>query len=216
MNILAFLLHHANKCTKLPEFYAIKDKILSKHGIFIGTDIQFIEGKKCYTCHGTGVYHSLYSNYSDTCDNCYGGWYKIPMWILLSRRQFGKYVFHKPEKREYCLKNPFVASKDTKFIEGYIDHHYAKYSFLAIYILFLLYDRKMFRKYYLQNVGVWWRTYWYYPSNWLHTITHLLRYRMKSYPMKMLMDNLVSRKERSLNDSPYYDNFEKDDSSMPF
>src|SRR5687767_8378355 len=52
--ILSHLLHHANRETKMDEFYRIKDKILTKYGKVIGYDVQFIEGKKCKSCGGFG------------------------------------------------------------------------------------------------------------------------------------------------------------------
>jgi len=60
ITVLSWLLHHANRSLNWGDkkyFYPIKNKILSKYGKYVKYGIQFIEGKKCYTCHGTGDYH---------------------------------------------------------------------------------------------------------------------------------------------------------------
>lgn len=177
-HILSFLLHHANRCVKSPEFYRVKDKILDRYGIVTGYDVQFIEGKKCYSCNGTGVHHKL-DNYriwnTESCWHCYGGWYKRPMWVLLARKVIGRYTFHKPAKREYSVKNPFIPALNDKVIDGYINHRPWKHSHLAVYALFLIYDRQAFKKYFLENVGVGRRVYWYWPRNWFYHAVWLIR-----------------------------------------
>jgi hypothetical protein len=176
--ILAFLLHHANRCTKSPEFYRIKDKLLDKYGSVVGYDVQHIEGKECFSCGGTGIHYKR-DQYgirnSEGCWRCHGGWYRRPMWILLARKPIGKYVFHKPAKREYSVKNPFIPALGDKVIDGYIRHRVAKYSHIALYALYLLYNRPMFRRYFLENVGVGCRVYWYWPRNWFYHLVYLIR-----------------------------------------
>lgn len=137
--ILSFLLHHANRSVKdfafgqyTGDFYRVKDAILRKHGKVVGYDIQHIEGKKCYKCHGTGKYDrwDQYGIYDpDWCWGCNGsGWYKDPQWICLQRLQFGRYIFHKPLRREIGVKNPFTKENmgwevsANPVMEGYVRH----------------------------------------------------------------------------------------------
>lgn len=152
--MLAFILHHANRYSKDKEFYAIKDRILKKYGVSDGYDIQHIPGKRCWSCGGTGR-HYYYSNtypykaYDSTdCYHCNWGWYKLPQWICLERKRFGKFTFHRPLKREFYVKNPWTAEgmgfevSNRPVIESYIEHEYHWFSRWACLILFLFYDRK--------------------------------------------------------------------------
>ena len=185
--ILPFILHHANRSCKMPEFYAIKDRLL-KHAEGIRYDVQHIEGKKCYSCRGTGN-HLWYDNYgfqdSEPCWHCHNGWYKRPTWILLVRKKFGKYIFHKPIDRQYVEENPYKLPIGMKveIIEGYIDHQYSRYAYLAVLTLFLLYDRKAFKKYF-HEMGMYWRYKWYYPMNWLYVVAHFVRYGTNAFPFR--------------------------------
>lgn len=141
IKILSWLLHHANRESSSEDFYAIKKKLLVKYGVFKQYDVQFISGKKCFSCVGTGVYHSvdLYSGreWSDTCWHCDGGWFKRPVWNILEKIQFGKYTFHQPWKRSYTKPDITV-----KPIEGFITHNYTKHGEFALKVLFFLFDRK--------------------------------------------------------------------------
>ncbi len=190
--ILSFLLHHANRSCKSQEFYAIKDKLLASAEV-VGYDVQFIEGKRCHACGGSGVWHSEYSNYSDVCNRCYGGWYKRPMWVLLARKKFGRYIFHKPIDRKYGKKNPFElpTGMTANLIEGYISHSYSRYSFLAILILFLIYDRTAAKKYFYE-MGLGWRTYWYWPMNWLYVVAHFVVNGRRAYPLRNLRSRMLN------------------------
>lgn len=193
--MIAFLLHHANRCTKMPEFYAIKDRLLGPAEV-LGYDIQHIEGKKCYSCNGTGQHHKYDRNgfiyATDSCWNCYGGWFKRPMWILLVRKKYGKYVFHRPVKREYSVKNPFIPSHGDKIIDGYIEHRYGRYNYLAVLLLFLIYNRQAFKKYF-HEMGMGWRTYWWYPQNWLYVVAHYVRHGRDACPLRDLRKKIQSR-----------------------
>jgi hypothetical protein len=147
--VLSWLLHHANRFGKDNEFYAVKDRILTKHGKHVGYDVQHIEGKKCFTCHGTGKYDKWdqYGIYDpDWCWHCAGnGFYKDPQWICLSRINFGGYIFHKPLKRERCIKNPFTKIgwmvSDRSIITGYIKHEPSFFAVYCLMVLFLIYNR---------------------------------------------------------------------------
>lgn len=180
IKIIAFLLHHANRSCKDREFYAIKDKLLSMYGSAVGFDVQHIEGKLCHSCGGTGIFRS-YHGFDDECYHCLGGWYKLPQWILLQNFQWYKYRFHKPIERKFVRKNPFnipllkLGDGDT-LITGYIEHYPSKYSYLAVYALYLFYDRTSFKnklKKWRDGLGFGWYVYWWYPRNWLNNIVYI-------------------------------------------
>jgi hypothetical protein len=156
-HILAFLLHHANRYTKLQGFYVIKDHLLKKYGVHLAYDIQHIPGKKCWSCGGTGE-HARYSNtypykpYDyDACWHCVCGWYQLPKWICLDRIKFSTYIFHRPLKREERVRNPFTEEQmgwkvsDT-IIKGYIEHTSSWFGVWALLILFRLYNREAYCK----------------------------------------------------------------------
>lgn len=153
MSILAFILHHANRCSKSPAYYKVKDKILKKYGKDVGYDIQHLPGKRCHSCGGTG-WHDRYSMYapygvydSDPCWHCKWGWYRESQWVCLQRIKFGKYIFHRPLKREFGVVNPWVENEmgwvvsESPVIEGYIDHHATWFSPYMLLLLFYMYDR---------------------------------------------------------------------------
>lgn len=175
--MIAFILHHANRAIKdfcwgqfTGDFYRVKDAILKKHGKAVGYDVQHIEGKRCRSCGGKG-YHPKYSWYYPynvydhaTCYHCDGsGWYKDPQWICLERITFGHYIFHRPLKREYGVKNPFTEESlgwqvsDTPVITGYIEHSPAWIGKYAIaLIMFGTPDFKLICKRILKE----WKWYW--------------------------------------------------------
>ena len=154
--MMPWLLHHANRYSKSLEFYTIKDTLL-KSGIHVGYDIQYIHGKQCRSCGGTGQ-HAKYSNtypykaYDwDTCWHCHGGWYRLPMWICLDRIAYGPYIFHRPKKREYAVDNPWTTDNmgwsvtERAVIRGYIEHQPTSFGLYALLILYWMYNRYMFR-----------------------------------------------------------------------
>lgn len=145
--ILSWLLHHANKLGRNYNFYQIKNKILTKYGKHICYDVQFIEGKICWSCDGTGTYEG--DDFTDTCRNCAGsGMYKNDVWNILAKIQFGKYTFHQPYKRVY--KEPEIIL--GLIINDYISHKPTKYGKFALNILFLLYDKRFLR---IKFLGFW-------------------------------------------------------------
>lgn len=142
ITFLSFLLHHANRLGKDYAFYTIKNRILKQNGIHLCYDVQFIAGKKCFTCDGTGIYEE--EDFYDeeeichvACRNCYDGWYKSPTWNILAKIQFGMYTFHQPYKRVYSKPDITIP-----LIEGYISHTPAKFAPLAKFILFALFKPK--------------------------------------------------------------------------
>ena len=101
IQILAWLLHHANRQCSDDVFYEIKNKLLKKYGRCICYDVQFIQGKKCWC--GDGIYdYNWYTYEPIVCYKCNGtGWYKLPVWNILGRLKFGRFKFHVPFKRSY-------------------------------------------------------------------------------------------------------------------
>lgn len=176
---LSRLLFRANRETKSEYFYAVKNKLLAKYGKHIDYDVQYIEGKRCFSCGGTGIYHG-YSQPQD-CYRCYGGWYKLPTWNILSRVQFGNYIFHQPYKRVY--KKPEI---EKPMIEGYIEKTRVKYGELSLFILCLIYEKGYLKRWW--SAPTWWRCYWYYPRNWFHNIIHIIKNGKKSYPAISVRD----------------------------
>jgi len=156
--ILPFLLHHANRCIKdvvvgMDNFYVIKDRILKKHGTHVNYDVQKIDGKKCYSCDGRGVFKKLdqYRIWNfEPCWHCHDGWYRLPKWICLSRIKFGPYHFHKPLQRVPSISNPFSKENigwqvtDRPVIQGYIEHRVTYWGIPCLLILFLMYDSVAF------------------------------------------------------------------------
>lgn len=186
IKILSWLLHHANRKFKTQEFYAIKSQILNKHAVLQGYEVQFIEGKKCYSCGGKG-YHMKLDNYNlpfaDPCWFCFDGWYKRPFWSILKKVKFGSYTFHQPVERVY--EKPDIISNKT--IEGYIEHEQSKHSKFALVVLYMLYNQAAFKAYWqnwYKHIGRGWRLKWYHPRSYINNIAHLVRYKRKAIPFK--------------------------------
>jgi len=124
--MIARLLHIANSCpppgkAQRERFYKMKQRILRWFGTEDGHDLQHIEGKKCWSCEGTG---GLYEPHG--CWKCYGdGWFKPPVWILLKRWKFGGYTFHEPLQRFY--RKPETHSHARPMIEGYVEHAWHRF-----------------------------------------------------------------------------------------
>lgn len=180
--ILSQLLFRANSVAKddmvaapRSHFYSIKDRILKKYGQVVGQDIQYIEGKECWSCDGTGVYMNFYHNrwHHETCYKCNAGWYKRPTWVLLDRVQFGKFIFHQPVQKIYSPVTPYFREATIK---GYIDHKRQKYGEECLMIWYIVFDRYAAKRLW-QSWGVGLRTYWYWPSNWLRTLANLSKGR---------------------------------------
>lgn len=171
--IISWLLHHANRKHKSPEFYVIKNRILKKYGKHRCYDVQFIEGKKCYSCNGSGLFWVYYRGEYDTCWHCHNGWYKRPVWNVLSRVEFGKYSFHQPFARSYTKPENSIG-----IIEGYIEHNKSNYSDFAGFVLFQIYDFKGYWKRLYQSVTGF-RLMWWLPRNWLRNSIYIQKYGLK-------------------------------------
>lgn len=144
--ILSTLLHYANR--DIPylvkdHFYAIKKKILEKHGKLIDMEYQHIV-KECYTCDGTGTFWPEYRP-KEPCWKCRKGIYEEFV-SFLKLYEFGKYRFHIPFNRIYIRKEGDLP--DVKFIEGYIRHKAPRYNIgleCALWLL-MFYNFKVFKK----------------------------------------------------------------------
>lgn len=207
--VLSWLLHHANRLGKNHYFYRIKNKILAKYGKHICYDVQFIEGKKCHSCGGTGIYSKVYDNYgfvSDVnyCYNCYNGWYKRPTWNILAKVKFGKYEFHQPYQRVYNKPDNSI-----QIINGYIEHAQSKYSKFALNILFLIYDKGFIKRWY-KETGNGWRFKWYLPKNWIANIIHFIKHGFKAYPIRHTIEAIKMMNQRTI-----FSKFETSD-ELPF
>jgi len=149
ISLISFLLHHANRLGKDLEFYdTIKNRILKQYGTHLCYDVQFIEGKECFTCDGTGIYEEedFYDEDDIThveCRNCIAGWYKRPTWNILAKIQFGKYTFHQPYKKAYIKPDITIP-----LIEGYISHTPSRFAPMAKFILFAIYNWRGFKRRY--------------------------------------------------------------------
>ena len=160
--VLSWLLHHANREGRNEYFYKIKNRILSKYSIHLGYDVQFIAGKKCFTCGGTGTYEGY--DFKDDCRNCDGtGWYKLPVYNILARVQFGNYLFHQPFKRTF-IKPKTISSP---IIQGYITHNRSQYGKFALFILFLFFDKHYLKRCFGIARSKWHRYWKYNKRAWL-------------------------------------------------
>ncbi len=134
IKLLSILVHHANRNTKAPEFYAIKKRLLLKYGEFICNEVQIIEGKECYSCNGSGWY-----SYNSTCYKCAGtGMYRDQCFNLLAKYKFGNYYFHQPIQR--MRRN----DGGLPIVQGYITHSFSEYGNISKNILYLMFDTKYF------------------------------------------------------------------------
>lgn len=211
--MLAYLLHAANKTVRnrlgdehIQAFYRVKDLLLKKYGKVLGYDVQKIDGKRCNSCGGRGQHPKYGHNgkiydWAD-CWHCIGGWYKLPKWIALHRIKFGSYEFHRPLKRHECVQNPFTEEElgwkvsDRPVIKGYIDHESHWFGVYATMILFMLYDRPMFRNLWAHQV----REY--------DMAIRYLIWRIRRWPL------LISRPKISLRQ--YWDEDMRNEVDLPF
>ena len=141
--MIARLLHIANSCppagkSHRERFYTMKQRILRWFGTEDGHDLQFIDGKQCWSCEGTG---GLYEPHG--CWKCGGdGWFKSPVWVVLKRWKFGQYTFHEPIQRLH--KKPDIIV-DRPTIKGYVEH--ASYPMKDIhrahFVLYLMFDWRL-------------------------------------------------------------------------
>ncbi len=205
IKILGWLLHHANREYHSEIFYKIKKIILSKYGVSDGEDVQFIAGKHCFRCGGSGVYSDYYDSgeqWADTCRHCCHGWYKLPVHVILEKKKLSRYTFHQPVRRVYNTKE--AQALPPASIEGYVQHSYSKYGKKARTVLFLMYDWDGFWKRWKRDIGFGWRICWWKPSNWVNNIAHLIKKGKDAHPVKNFTEKYFQKPvENTINDLPF-------------
>lgn len=180
--ILSSLLFHANK-SKDKEFYPIKNRILTKYGRKTDTVVQFIDGKKCINCGGTGNHTYFdwngFAYDNDICWRCNGtGWFKRPRWNWLDIVQFGKYSFHQPFTTTYE-----APTENVRVFEGYVEHNVTKFTKISLFIIFLLYEHGYLKRWWYKELHGW-RICWWRPQNYIHNLIHLLRHGRNACPFR--------------------------------
>lgn len=117
INIWAELLYRANSKPPImyrEQFYALKTRLLEKHGTVTGFVVQHIqkdcwdcndgwwsETQACYSCDGTGIYKSL--------------------WVRLVQYQWGEHTFLIPKERYEQVEKPAQWEEPT--LTGYVHHN---------------------------------------------------------------------------------------------
>lgn len=206
LRLLGYLMHLANREGKNIHWYQLKDKLCKKYGLDNGQDIQYLEGKKCSSCDGTGIYKK-YTHYGcrrEYCWHCTDGWYKKPTYVILERTKVGSYIFHRPKERIERLEvfDKFDLQENVT-ITGYIHHKKHKNGWLAMAVLFMIFDWKVYWKY-MAPTGMGWRTCWWQPRNYLNNFRHIVRYGRGSIPFRGLFGNKVKvQRIGSADDLPF-------------
>lgn len=178
VSILSWLLHHGNQLGKDQFFYKVKNQLLAKYGKHICYEVQFIEGKKCWSCEGTGKFRCGWK-LPQTCWSCGGtGWYRPKHWNILALLSFGKYEFHQPFMRVF--EDP---QSKCKTFTGYVERHPTKFSRIAAFILLLVFEKGYLKRYYRES-GIGWRSYWWLPRNWIYNLIHIIKHGRRSIPFR--------------------------------
>lgn len=146
--ILSRFLFHANRyyfggVKDKSVFYSIKNELLERFGEKIGDDLQFIEGKECWSCEGTGMFkkHGWLTVWYEHCWKCTNGMYKRAFWSLLDVVKFGSFVFHRPVRRIYDPVELLPIQHIPTRFHGYISHKYTYWSESCAYLLVWYYRR---------------------------------------------------------------------------
>lgn len=146
--ILSRFLFHANRyyfggVREKTVFYSIKNELLERFGEKIGQDLQFIEGKECWSCEGTGLFrkHTWHGSWWESCWHCTNGMYKRAFWSLLECVKFGSFVFHRPVRRIYDPVELLPIQHIPTRFHGYISHKYTYWSESCAYLLVWYYRR---------------------------------------------------------------------------
>lgn len=151
LHLVSWLLFHANRGAKesrhRSEVYALKNVLLLSFGKLVRTDLQFIGGKPCFSCDGTGEHFDPSSEDSteiEPCDQCFGtGWYKKPFYSELAYYRLGGRGFHVPLRKlfdttvvECSIK---AGEREKPLITGYVSHFPTRFSKSSTVILLLLF-----------------------------------------------------------------------------
>lgn len=179
---LSWLLHHGNRYNKNENFYRIKKQLLLKYGKLTEYEYQYIEGKSCWSCEGTGIYHKYYffdkRQTKEQCWSCCGtGQYKQECWNQLAVYSFGKYTFHIPYSRQFT-KPPI----GVRVFEGYISHSSSYWSRFAQIVIMTLFDFKGYRKSWRTQLGGGWRSWAWRPATILNNIAWIIKHPKRLIP----------------------------------
>lgn len=176
LRFLSYLLFLANRGYRSQRFFQVKDLILSKYGKLIGTHYQFIEGKICFACYGTGTAVD-WDGVECGCHRCVGGWFKQPRWVQLQHYHFGGFTFHKPNG--VFFEKP---TDDVVLFNGRIVKPVFKLTRIAQRVLQLVYEKGYLRRQ-LAQLG---STYRYGGFNPINNLIHLFRYGLRSTQAAMI------------------------------
>ena len=119
-------------------FYALKHKILEKHGHPDGMDLQIIK-KTCHSCNGTGTFDE-----PGDCYKCGGSGVYTTNHYILKRYKINEHVFHVPVMDDpFAVKKHHAKCKNT--INGLVQHKAVPGNPIFCYGLLLwLYDQNEF------------------------------------------------------------------------
>lgn len=190
--ILSWLLYHSNTGVKSSYFYKIKNNVIQKYGIYTGYDIQHLEGKRCYSCSGSGIYHGYRG--SDMCYNCCGtGLYRDDRLVCLKKYSFGKYEFHQP------INSIAVKPDNSKIkhaaIKGYIVHEKTKYCSFSRFFLFLMYEKNYLKRWWRETGNGWRVKTFYSAENFIYNFVHILKKGKNSYPINRVVEKFRKNKK---------------------
>lgn len=187
--IIGRLMWLANSEGKGQVWYSLKEKLCKKFGKVIGTDVQYLSGKECYSCNGTGKYYKYDwrndGGYYESCYHCYNGWYKRPMIVLLDRISVGRHVFHRPATRHYLERELEQSELPPGAITGYIEHERKKNGWIAFIILYIVFDWKGYKAI-VRSKGIGYCDKWFYRDNIINNIRHIQRKKRNAIPFRDL------------------------------
>ncbi len=181
--VLSWLLHHANRYHKSANFYRIKTELLKKYAVLVGYEYQFIEGKQCWSCYGTGIYNGYnyrFGVFKEPCYKCSGsGMYRKNCWNALAVYNFGKYSFHSPIGKQFVKPEP-----GNKIIEGYISHDASYWSRFARIMIFILFDFKGYKKRWRFEMGNGKRVWGWRPATIINNLAYVKKHLEDYLPKK--------------------------------
>jgi hypothetical protein len=138
-------------------FYPFKDRLLWKHGTFLGYNIQRIK-RECNRCGGTGNFLYWTDSSYKKCWCCNGtGLYRIDYHLLERYLLFGD-IYHKPIRLADVKRFGAIGP----LIKGKIEHKHmsARHAWISFLMLAFLFDQSVFRKESKRIAGNIRRHYW--------------------------------------------------------
>lgn len=181
IRLLPALLHRANSYPHWIDkdrFYALKQRILTQHGMPDGFDRQYFPGKTCWSCDGTGTFWH-YSGTPDVCWKCEGtGWYRWPKWVQLPRWRYGWFVFHSVGQVTHRKEAADEWGIPVHRFDGFVEH--SDYTYRQLHVAHVLLGLLCDRSYFAAGLRLLWH------RTWLHRfLTHrCMRCRRRLYPIR--------------------------------